>query len=242
MTSVPAVPNWQPSGHLAPIVCAHRGASAVAPENTIAAVHAAAAANAAWIEFDVRPCAGAELVVHHDPATATGQVVADTSFADLDDSIPTFAAFTQAAGSLGLDVELKTDEVGMSTQAYVELVAAELDEHCADWDPSLLMVTSFDTDALDLFHELRPAVATGVLFHDRTGNWAINRATEQGHTAIVPWYRIVTAAMVDQAHVAGLGVSTWTVNHAIDAARMIECGVDMIIGDDPAAIHTWIAG
>lgn len=242
MTRTANAPGWQPIGQPVPIVCAHRGASAVEPENTIAAVHAAIAAKAAWIEFDVRPCAGSQLVVHHDPATDAGHHVATTAFDVLDDSIPSFEAFVTAAEPLGLDVELKTDDVAMSTDEYVSLVVAELDRHCANWDPALLMVTSFDTDALDLFHEMRPATATGVLFHDRTGNWAIHRATDKGHTAIVPWFKLVTPEMVDEAHRAGLAVATWTVNHQVDAARMIEAGVDMIVGDDPAAIHTWIEG
>ena len=78
---------------MAPIVCAHRGASAHQPENTIAAATAAIDLGAAWIEFDVRPCASGELVVHHDPVTADGTHIGSTDRSALDPTIPSFAAW-----------------------------------------------------------------------------------------------------------------------------------------------------
>src|SRR6201999_3863999 len=49
-----------------PLIIAHRGASAVAPENTIAAFEAAIAAGADGIEFDVRLSREGVPVVIHD--------------------------------------------------------------------------------------------------------------------------------------------------------------------------------
>jgi glycerophosphoryl diester phosphodiesterase len=49
-----------------PLVIAHRGASALAVENTLAAFAAAAAAGADGVELDVRLCATGEVVVFHD--------------------------------------------------------------------------------------------------------------------------------------------------------------------------------
>ena len=48
-----------------PIVVAHRGHSSVAPENTVAAINAAAGF-ADWVEFDVRETMDGELVLMHD--------------------------------------------------------------------------------------------------------------------------------------------------------------------------------
>lgn len=233
VTSTP----WQP--HAAggrPLVCGHRGASAVEPENTVAAAVAAIDAGATWIEFDVRPSADG-LVVHHDPATSDRVVIAETASDELDASIPTFEAFVAASGPLGLDIEMKTDGIGMPVERFVDLVADQVDAHCADRPDDRVIVTSFDMDALDRFCEVRPEIATGVLFHDRTGRWAIRRAVERGHNAIVPWFRLVDRRTVAAAHDAGLGVATWTVNSERHVRSMIKAGVDMIIGDDPASIR-----
>lgn len=234
-------PTWRPRpSDRTPLVCGHRGASAVEPENTIAAARAAGEAGASWIEFDVRPAADG-LVVHHDPVTAAGQWVAHTSVAELDRAIPDFGAFVDACGPLGLDVELKTDDIGRTNQDFVEQVGDALAAHCDDRSADNLIVTSFDMDALDRFRNHCPHIATGVLFHDRTGSWAIERAVGNGHNAIVPWFRLVDARMVEAAHGAGLSVATWTVNDDHHVRSMARAGVDMIIGDDPGAIRQLLA-
>ncbi|MDG1087450.1 MAG: glycerophosphodiester phosphodiesterase, partial [Acidimicrobiales bacterium] len=64
-----------------PIVCGHRGAPAVAPENTLAGFAAAAERGATWVEFDVRPTGDGQLAIHHDPATAAGSRVGSTAYA-----------------------------------------------------------------------------------------------------------------------------------------------------------------
>lgn len=58
-----------------PTVFAHRGASAQAPENTLAAFKLAADQGADAIEFDVKLSADGQVVAHHDPTldrTTTG--------------------------------------------------------------------------------------------------------------------------------------------------------------------------
>lgn len=238
MTATP----WRPRGtDQGPLVCGHRGASAIEPENTVAAATAAAEAGATWVEFDVRPAADA-LVVHHDPVTADGHRVAATPIGGLGESIPDFGVFVGACGSLGIDIELKTDEIDMSNQAFVELAAEAIAEHCSERTMDNMIVTSFDMDALDRFRAHCPEIATGVLFHKRTGRWAIKRALSNGHNAIVPWFRLVDQRMVSAAHEAGLGVATWTVNTDRHVASMARAGVDMIVGDDPGAIRRALAG
>ncbi|WP_281259550.1 glycerophosphodiester phosphodiesterase family protein, partial [Streptomyces glaucescens] len=49
-----------------PAVIAHRGASAYAPENTLAAVDKAAELGIEWVENDVQRTKDGELVVIHD--------------------------------------------------------------------------------------------------------------------------------------------------------------------------------
>lgn len=224
------------NGRERPLVCAHRGASARERENTVAAAGAAVEDGADWIEFDVRPSGDRRLVVHHDPVTRRGAVVSETPASELGEDAPTFAAFVEASGSLGLDIELKTDRVGLASDDYVELVAAAIEQHVVERGPDRVVVTSFDQVVLDAFRERCLSVATGVLFHDRTPSWAIGRAVERGHAAVVPWFRLVDRDLVDRAHDAGLAVATWTVNEPRHVRAVAEAGVDMIIGDDPALV------
>src|SRR3989337_1808807 len=53
-----------------PLVIAHRGANAYAPENTLAGFRLAGDQGADAIEFDVRATADGHLVVIHDPSLA----------------------------------------------------------------------------------------------------------------------------------------------------------------------------
>lgn len=217
-----------------PIVCGHRGAPVVAPENTLESFRQAGERGATWIEFDVRPTGDSLLAVHHDPSTSRGIKVGSAAYDDLDPSIPTFGALVAAVPQLGLDIEMKTDGIGMSLAEFADLVIAEIDEHCDGVDN--LIVTSFDDRALVLVRERRPDIPTGLLFWDRMPSEVIAVAADAGHVGVGPHIPLLDEAMVDEARSADLGIFTWTVNAAEDVARAAALGVDMIIGDDPAVI------
>jgi len=207
---------------------------AVAPENTMASFAAALDRGATWVEFDVRPSADGSLVVHHDPDTSTGVHIATTDFKDLDSAIPLFAELATGLPELGLDIEMKTDDIGMSLDAFADLVVSEIDAHCVSLER--VLVTSFDAEVLTLVRNRRADIPTGLLFFDKPADWAIETATDAGHVAIAPWIKLLTKQIVDQAKDASLDVATWTVNTSAQISLAIDAGVDMIIGDDPAAI------
>lgn len=223
-----------------PVVCGHRGAAAVAAENTLASFDAAVARGATWVEFDVRPAAGGVFVVHHDPVTADGVHIATTDVDRLATSIPTLAAVADRCAEIGLDIELKTDDVAISARDYVDLVGAEIDAIVGSRSAPCV-VTSFDAELLALFRTDHPAIPTGLLFHDSPFEEAVAAAVAAGHAAVAPWYRLVEPPLVAAAHAAGLKVLTWTVNTAADVERVVAAGVDMIIGDDPAVIVETLA-
>jgi len=50
-----------------PRICAHRGLSALYPENSLASFQAAIEAGAQEIEFDLRPAKDGRIIVRHDP-------------------------------------------------------------------------------------------------------------------------------------------------------------------------------
>jgi glycerophosphoryl diester phosphodiesterase len=225
---------WANEGGNRPIVCGHRGAPRIEPENTLASFAAAADRGATWVEFDVRPTSDGELAIHHDPTTAAGVRLASTSFGDLDRSIPRFGDLVAMSPHLGLDIEMKTDEIDMSLDAFAELVIHEIDTHCDSTDD--LIVTSFDAQAVQFVRDRRPDVATGLVFSRGDFAEALATARAAGHIAMAPSIRLLTADMVDQIRAASLDVVTWTVNEPEQVALAASLGVDMIIGDDPAVI------
>src|SRR5262245_8084960 len=135
--------------HGAPWVIAHRGASAVEPENTIGAFRRAAAIGADMVELDVRRSADGVLVIHHDAHVPGGRALADTRRADLPVSIPTLAEALEACAGMAVDVEIKNQagEPGFEsdrrlTDDVVAVVHARGDE-------DRVILSSFDAASLD---------------------------------------------------------------------------------------------
>jgi glycerophosphoryl diester phosphodiesterase len=121
------------------LICAHRGASAQLPDNSLVAFEAAIAVGADMIEADVRRLADNTLVLSHDPAPAGSTPVR------LDDLVHL------AAGRIALDLELK--EAG-----YEERVLQAVEPR-----PPGLILTSFLPDVVARLRELDPAVTTGLV-------------------------------------------------------------------------------
>ena len=106
-----------------PLIIGHRGASAVAPENTIAAFQAAIDAGADGIEFDVRLTGdGVPVVIHDETLHRTAGVrgrVADMSFDQLSQfDVPSVAELFDLfkSNQLILYLELKETQIQLIEQ------------------------------------------------------------------------------------------------------------------------------
>ena len=191
------------------LICAHRGASAQLPDNSLAAFEAAIALGADMIEADVR-LAGDTLVLSHDPAPA-----ASTPFR-LDDLV------RLASGRIALDLELK--EAG-----YEERVL-----HAVDPRPAGLILTSFLPAALARLRELDPAVTTGLLIgpHDH-GHDLRGRAAACGAQLLCPHVSQVSDALRSTA-ARSEPLVVWTVNETGVLAGMLrDAAVGCVITDVP---------
>lgn len=226
---------WPGTKNASPIVCGHRGAPVAVAENTLASFAEAQRRGATWVEFDIRPTADDQLVIHHDPDTSAGVHIAATARADLAPSIPTLAELAADLPELGLDVEIKVSGIDRTITEYVDLIIAELDPLVANTAAPVL-VTSFSTEALGQLKTRRPDIATGLLFYRMTPEWAIDTARAAGHDALLPWFPLLSDEFVSAARAEGFGLATWTVNDQVVIERAVELGLDMIIGDDPALI------
>ncbi len=233
-----------------PAVVAHRGASAYAPENTLAAFRLAHSQGADAIEFDIRLSADGHIVVFHDDTlnrTTNGRGrVRDLPLADLRqldaggwcdaafaaERIPTLTETLTAVGQdMILNIELKETPARLAAlaRAAVEQVrAAGLLEQ--------VIFSGFDERALQAIHQQEPRATLGRLAAPGLlGAWArLGRASRLPVLALHPYYRDVTPALLERVHNAGRRLLTYTVNRPEDMLRLYALGVDGIFTDDPA--------
>ena len=233
-----------------PRIIGHRGAAALAPENTYAGFRRAAE-HAPWVEFDTRLAADGLAVLHDatlDRTTdASGPVRGRTiaELADIDagawfgagyraEPVPTLAgALAEIARlRLGANVELKADP-GRER----ELAHSAADVIRQAWPESgNLLVSSFSVPALTAFAEYAPEIPCGLLVEELTPGW---QATAQGLRcrSVHADYRWLTKPGAQAVKEAGFILAVYTVNLVQDARRMLDLGADSIITDRPDLIE-----
>jgi glycerophosphoryl diester phosphodiesterase len=224
-----------------PLLLAHRGARRVATENTLAAFRRAVAMGADGVELDVRRTAEGTLVVHHDPRTARGDLIAATTLASLRATVPELATLDEAldacAGVL-VNVEIKNlpweadfDPEERSAHDVVEL----LDARGGRDD---VLVSSFHLATVDRVRAAGGAVPTALLTVGRARlRSVLDLVAERGHAALHPERRSMgrrqAESLVADAHDRGLRVHVWTVNAPVTITRLAAAGVDGLITDVP---------
>ncbi|HEY9641508.1 MAG TPA: glycerophosphodiester phosphodiesterase, partial [Coleofasciculaceae cyanobacterium] len=143
-----------------PYIMAHRGNSAFAKENTIAAFEQAIALGADGVEFDVRATQDQVLIIHHDPDVA-GQRISESPWSQLkalDPDLPTLAETIACChGRIQMDVELK--EPGYE---------AAVVQHLQDLPLNSFVVTSFKLETLIAVKQIAPAISVGFLVEPET--------------------------------------------------------------------------
>lgn len=244
---------------------AHRGASAYAPENTLAAVEKAAALDATVVEFDVQRTADGELIVMHDTdlvRTTDAEVifpdrdsyaVADFTMAEVDrldagswfdtaftgEPVPTLSETLEEMQELkvGLLLEVKSPDLypGIEKQIVTEL---RRNPYWLRPSQARLAIQSFDWESMRRSQRLLPRIPHGLL--GRVAEAEIP-AYAQWADQINPSYTTIDAAYVRAVHDAGMEVHVYTVNNADDMRAQIDKGVDGIISNYPDVLRGVIA-
>jgi glycerophosphoryl diester phosphodiesterase len=233
-------------------VIAHRGASGIAPENTLAAFRKAVELGAGFIETDLQLSRDARLVGLHDDTLdrttdGRGPVSAKTleelrrfdagswfqrpsnhepaNFAG--ERIPTIEEILAFGREheIGLQLEIKATGPSGAEHAIVGALHA-----CGEVARSVVM--SFDVSTLRRVRELDPLVMTGYLFSDRASA-AVATAVSAGARQLLPRADRVTRELVSDAHAHDLKVVAWTANSPEEMQKVISAGVDGIITDYP---------
>ncbi|HEY6726711.1 MAG TPA: glycerophosphodiester phosphodiesterase [Polyangiaceae bacterium] len=245
-----------------PLLFGHRGASAKAPENTLAAFERAVAAGADVLELDVHLSKDGVVVVHHDALvdrTTNGRgEVRGFAFAELRAldagyrfadaagehgfrgrgcQIPRLADVLAAFPGRGFNIELK--------QAEPPMVRAVLDvlERAGNAD---VVLAAADDGIMRAIEAAKPGVPLGMSSAECWRFWwqtMLGRPPREfaGRCLQVPPYHygvlpVLSRRVVRAAHDAGLEVHVWTINDPREAAHWLSRGVDGVMSDDPDAI------
>ena len=217
-----------------PLIIGHRGASAVAPENTLAAFEAAIAAGADGIEFDVRLAGDAVPVVIHDEtlyrtAGVRGRVaemsVDQLKLFDVPSLAQVFELFQ--SNKLLLCLEMK----GESRQ-LVEACCRLIEQHRLK---DRVVVSCFEHAALEMAKSIDPTLTIATLFHSPFA-LIVERAIAIGASEIALHHRLVNEPLVQKARLAGLEVVTWTVDDPAWVKRAQQIGIRALITNNPSAL------
>lgn len=236
-----------------PALIAHRGYSARAPENTLAALHEAKRVGINWVELDVQCLADGTPVIWHDAHMARcsngraflSQITLeearqydvgswfDPQFAGerivtLDEALDTADAL-----GLGVNLELKVclarDPIRL-TNEVVPRLGGRL-------PPNRLLVSSFSQDALYRARRLDPDLPLGILYDEkvpRIWQWDVERIN--AFSVHANWEHINADQMHDIKS-AGLTMVCYTINDPKGFAPWWQRGVDTVISDDPLLFH-----
>lgn len=232
---------------LSPLIIGHRGASAVAPENTMAAFREAIAAGSDGIEFDVRLTLDGVPVIIHDNTlrrtTGLAHRVADLTWPELerlDAGVPSLEQlFTLLeANDLRLFLEMKVD----SATEHLPLAEAcrkLIDEYSFK---ERVFVECFDLKALEVIKNIDSEIKTAALFQPTLSRPSlsdqpiIDQAKAIGASALALHYRLARESVVKKAIDAELRVAVWTVDDPAWIARARSLGIEALITNDPAAM------
>ena len=226
-----------------PLVFAHRGGSALAPENTLEAFDNGLALGADGVELDVHLSRDGIVVVHHDRTlertTRLSGPVHDQMAADLAGAgVPSLDQVLSRCRDRRIIIEMKMNSAELA-RATVDAVrrASAQDRVC---------LGSFGLRVLRAARALAPEIATSAAREEV--RWALYRSwcglrpsirVAYGGYQVPEWVgrtRLVSPRFVDLAHRRELRVQVWTVDTAADASRLIDWGVDALITDRPDVI------
>ncbi len=249
-----------------PLIIAHRGASALAPENTLAAFRRAIDDGAEGVEFDVRLAKDGIPVVFHDAdlkrvaaknvllkdltAVELGKIDvgswfnrlkphrADESFSA--ETISTLAEvldfFRDFRGLIYIELKCHANEA----EETAEIVCRTIGDF-----PFLLpqiIVKSFQLDTIPFVRRFCPEVQTATLFEPkltivlRRKNDYTKTARDSGADQISVHFSLATKKLMEKAEKLNMPVTIWTADNPLWLQRAIERKITAIITNNPARL------
>lgn len=235
---------------------AHRGASAEAPENTLAAFRLARAQGADGVELDVMRCGSGEVVVFHDDDLArlgggsARDRVRRMAYAELaardvgaGERIPLLdTVLAELSAPMLVNIELKAAPgfgARLAGQGLAREVAGLVRRHAAQ---GRVLVSSFDPLELVRFRKVAPEIPVGLLFSaDASRPWRRAWASLVQPLALHPEAQLVDAIALQEWRARGYAVCAWTVDDPAEVRCLAALGVDAIITNRPVWVVLQLA-
>jgi len=240
---------------------AHRGGSALAPENTLAAFRNALTLPVDAIELDVHMSRDGHMIVFHDN-TVERRTDGLGNMLDLDfdylrglnaaahypggwpepQQIPTLREVLDIAkGHVQVYIEIKTSERAGIYGRYPNIVETVVNGVRATGMLDQVLIMSFDWSLLPHVKALEPALTTGALVAEDTwdahATGALTTLIAQAQSLGCSWlnmdWQLCTEDMPNIIHEHGLKIGLWTVNSQSEMRRFARAGVDSITSDRP---------
>lgn len=235
-----------------PPIIAHRGASARAPENTLAAIKATRAEGATWVEFDVKITADGVPILMHDETLdrTTGQSGAIASVAweklrsadagcgfapeHAGEGIPhlTDALTAVLENDLGVIVEIKPCPGRVKATTMVAMI-----EIAKVWPEKRFfpVIASFDMECLEIAAQLEPPWPRCLLMDAWDDSWE-QKVGQIGASAISLPLDAVSQDKIKALAEAGIASLIYAVSAPDKARDVLAWGASAVYSDNPRAI------
>lgn len=240
-----------------PALIAHRGYSATAPENTLAAVRAAHQAGATWVELDVQLLGDGTPVIWHDGdvarcsngrgglasmSWAKAQTLdAGSWFGDryAGEKMPSLTEMLALINELemGVNMEIKVNK----GRDPIALVERALPEMLDTLPPERLIISSFNASALGHCRQFasKERLALGVLFGSVPKSWREQCEAIEAFSVHPHWPRL-KRAQADAMQRDGYQILCYTANDPSAFHNRWEWGIGSVITDEPAAFKRFL--
>lgn len=232
-------------------VSAHRGGARKAPENTLSALEYAIESKSDFAEIDVQETKDGEIVLMHDTSlkrtTGLNAKVWTMTYDELcqldagvrfhksfrGEKIPTLKeAIETARGRIQLNIEVKYN--GHNPNIVRKVVRIIEEEEFVD----NCVLTSMNYKFLEQAKKLNPDIRTGYTMNMTYGDLKDMSSAD----CFSVKYTYISERFVERVHSLGKEVYAWTLNYQGDIQRIVNCGVDNIITDDPELVRRVILG
>jgi glycerophosphoryl diester phosphodiesterase len=234
-----------------PPVIAHRGASAYAPENTIAAFTKAAQLGIKWLEFDVMLAANEPIIFHDETLDRTtngsGDIAHypyaylrtldagswfDTRFSG--EQIPTLKHVIEFLLNTKMCANVEIKPLPGEDETTAILALNEISPFFPQPNASILF-SSFSIPSLQSLRKHSPHCLLGLLLHEWEPNW--QAICESLHCVSVHVNEeIMTHEAAEKIKAMGKKLLCYTVNDPLRAKELYSWGVDAVFSDAPDKI------
>jgi glycerophosphoryl diester phosphodiesterase len=244
-------------------IVAHRGLSATAPENTMAAFRLAAEAGCDLLEFDVHLTKDDQLVVIHDDTldrTTNGAgYVRDRTLAEIQaldasygnaayagERVPTLDQLVGWArgARIMLSLEIKQPTPAKGRPAYPKMAERVADLLTAHDMAHRALVHSFDHPTIRRMRELLPKLPTAVSYGGATLLDPLMLAVAADASGLHAYWSWVSAEVCEAAHLRRMHAHAWGMPDPPDpdvVALLVRAGVDSLDASDPRTLRAILA-